>query len=205
MSIDPEKPLETCEPESCDDCEIHNGVHCHFSLKDWLYFLLISFPSLIIGGVGIHNFNSWLIIPWILIIIVFFGFIEIRVMCSHCPHYAEPFTSLKCRANYGSPKLWKYRPGPMTPGEKAIFFIGFVVAWGYPIPIQVHGEQYLLLLLYAVVTIGFFIILTVFMCSQCMNFACPFNHVDKKTRGQFFDKNPPVGDVWKKYGDRDNE
>ncbi len=199
MSLDHEKPLETCESESCDDCAIHDRVHCHFSLKDWLYFLLISFPSFILGSVGIYHLNGWLMIPWIVIIITFFGFIEIRVMCSHCPHYAEPFTSLKCRANYGSPKLWKYRPGPMTAGEKAIFFIGFVVVWGYPAPILFFGEQFLLLLLYFAVTIGFFIILIVFMCSQCMNFACPLNRVDKKTRGQFFDKNPAVAEAWKKH------
>jgi hypothetical protein len=42
-----------------------------------------------------------------------FGLLEIRVMCSHCPHYAEAGRLLKCWANYGSPKLWAYRPGPM--------------------------------------------------------------------------------------------
>ncbi|GAJ20475.1 unnamed protein product, partial [marine sediment metagenome] len=25
--------------------------------------------------------------------------------------------TLKCWANYGSPKLWKYRPGPMSLNE----------------------------------------------------------------------------------------
>ena len=199
--LDPEKPIMTCESESCDDCAIRNNVHCHFSLKDWLYFMLISFPSFLLGGVGIFHSNGWLLIPWLIIIIAFFGFIEIRVMCSHCPHYAEPSTSLKCRANYGSPKLWKYRPGPMTINEKLIFFGGFAVVWGYPLPILIPGEQFILLLLYSVATIGFFIVLIVFMCSRCMNFACPINRVDKNVRDQFFSKNPIAAKGWR---ERDN-
>ena len=201
MSLNPEKPIVTCESESCDDCAIRNNVHCHFSLKDLLYFMLISFPSFLLGGVGIYHLNGWLLIPWLIIIIAFFGFIEIRIMCSHCPHYAETLTSLKCRANYGSPKLWKYRPGPMTINEKLIFFGGFAVVWGYPLPVLISGEQLILLLLYAVATIGFFIILIVFMCSQCMNFACPINRVDKNVRDQFFSKNPIIAKAWR---ERDN-
>ena len=204
LFLDHKKPIETCTSESCDDCAIRDDVHCHFSLKDLLYFLFISLPSFLLGGYGIYIMNGWLLIPWIIMIIAFFGFIEIRVMCSHCPHYAESPGSLKCWANYGSFKLWKYRPGPMTFIEKTIFFTGFVIVWGYPLPILILQEQLLLILLYLIVTIGFFIILTVFMCSQCMNFACPLNRVDKKVRDQFFDKNPTVGKAWRNYRNRDN-
>jgi hypothetical protein len=77
--------------------------------------------------------NGWLLIPWLTMIIGYFGFIEIRVMCSHCPHYAESDSSLKCWANYGSPKIWKYRPEPMSFIEKAIFLGGFAIIWGYPL------------------------------------------------------------------------
>ncbi len=38
---------------------------------------------------------------------------------------------LKGWANYGMPKLWKYRPGPMTFWEKVIFCTGFGLVWGY--------------------------------------------------------------------------
>ena len=41
-----------------------------------------------------------------------------------------------------------------------------------------------------------------FMCSQCMNFACPLNRVDEKVRGQFFDKNPTIAEAWEKYGNK---
>ena len=87
----------------------------------------------------------------------------------------------------------------MTAMEKTVFFTGFAVVWGYPLPILIHGDQLLLLLFYLIVTIGFFIILTVFMCSQCMNFACPLNHVDKEVRSQFLNKNPVAGEELRKY------
>lgn len=134
--------------------------------------------------------------------IAFFGFIEIRVMCSHCPHYAESPTSLKCWANYGSPKLWQYRPGPMSLVEKAVFFIGFAIVWGYPALLLMTGKQLFLLLVYSMTTTGFFLTLIKFMCCQCMNFACPLNGVDEETRGAFFDKNPLVAQAWAKPGDK---
>ena len=56
----------------------------------------------------------WMTVFTIALCVGFFGFIETRVLCSHCPHYAEEGASLRCWANYGSPKLFKYRPGPMS-------------------------------------------------------------------------------------------
>ena len=202
MFLDPEKPIATCESGSCDDCAINSNLHCHFSLKDWILFLLIAFPPFLLGGAGIYYVNGWLLIPWIIFVIAFFGFIEIRVMCSHCPHYAESLTSLKCWANYGSPKLWKYRPGPMTLIEKMIFFGGFAIVWGYPLTFLILGKQIFLLIVYSMTTSGFFMTLVNFMCSQCMNFACPLNRVDEIVRGQFFSKNPIVAKAWEKCGNR---
>jgi len=88
--------------------------------------LLILLPdktvTFLLGGAGIYHSGGWWLLPWLMTIIGFFGFVEIRVMCSDCPHYAEQGSSLKCWANYGSPKIWKYRPGPMAFWEKAFFY-----------------------------------------------------------------------------------
>ncbi|MDY6952175.1 MAG: hypothetical protein SWE60_11730 [Thermodesulfobacteriota bacterium] len=199
MFLDPEKPIATCESDSCDDCAIRSVLHCHFSLKDWIHFLFIAFPPFLLGGAGIYYMNGWLLIPWIIFVVAFFGFIEIRVMCSHCPHYAESLTSLKCWANYGSPKLWKYRPGPMTIIEKTIFFGGFAIVWGYPLLFLILGKQPFLLLVYSMTTIGFFMTMMTFMCSQCINFACPLNCVDENVRSHFFDRNPTIAEAWGRF------
>ena len=198
---DPDKPIATCICETCDNCTVGNALHCHFTLRDLIHFLLIASPSFLLGGAGIYHVNGWMLIPWLLLIIGYFGFVEIRVMCSHCPHYAEEGNTLKCWANYGSFKIWKYRPGPMTSWEKIIFFIGFALVWGYPFPFLVSGVQYFLLTVYLLTVAGFFLTLRIFLCSQCINFACPLNTVKNDVRKEFFDRNPDVAEAWSKYVD----
>lgn len=129
-------------------------------------------------------------------IIGYFGFVEIRVMCSHCPHYAEEGSSLKCWANYGSLKIWKYRPGPMTFWEKVLFLAGFAFVWGYPLFFLISFFQWFLLIVYLLTIAGFFMTLRAFLCSQCMNFACPLNTVKNEVRGDFFERNPEVAKAW---------
>jgi len=196
LFLEKDKPIATCEAESCDDCDVYSGLHCHFGAKDLFHFLTIASPSFLLGGAGIYHISGWLLIPWLLIIIAYFGFIEIRVMCSHCPHYAEPTDYLKCWANYGSPKLWKYRPGPMSLMEKGVFFAGFIIVWGYPLLLILYGSQWFLLIVYLLTVIGFFMTLKIFLCTQCMNFACPLNSVDDEIRTGFFRKNPDVAKAW---------
>jgi len=195
LFLDPKKPIATCESRSCDDCLAKNHIHCHFKLLDWVHFLLTSIPPFLLGGAGIYHMSGCLLLPWIIFLVAFFGFIEIRVMCSHCPHYGEPQIHLKCWANYGAPKPWKYRPGPMTIIEKTVFFFGFAVVWGYPLPFLILGNQLFLLAVYLITTVGFFTTLKTFMCSNCMNFACPLNSVNEEVRQQFLDKNPSVGEA----------
>ncbi len=200
MFLNPKKPIATCDAVSCDDCPVPGRVHCHFRLRDWVHFLLISLPSLLVGGAGIYHVSAWALLPWVLFLVAFFGFIEIRVLCSHCPHYAEADGTLKCWANYGSPKLWKYRPGPMTLPEKAVFFAGLAVGWGFPLVFLAAGGQGFLLLVYALATCGFFMTLKAVMCSQCMNFACPLNSVRQGVRDQFFSRNQGVAQAWSGKG-----
>ncbi len=194
--LDPDKPIATCISETCDNCTVSNTLHCHFTLRDLIHFLFIASPSFLLGGAGIYHINGWMLIPWLLLIVGYFGFVEIRVMCSHCPHYAEEGNTLKCWANYGSIKIWKYRPGPMTSWEKIIFFIGFVLVWVYPLSFLISGAQYFLLTVYLLTVAGFFLTLRTFLCSQCINFACPLNTVKNDIRGDFFERNPDVAEAW---------
>ncbi len=193
---DPTHPIATCSATSCVDCPVSAKVHCHFRPKDLIHFLLISFPGFIIGGAVIFAFNQWLVAMYIAIIIGFFGFLEIRVMCSHCPHYAEEGLTLSCWANHGSPKLWKYRPGPMTKSEIFLFFAGLVITWAIPLPFFLLTEAWLLLSLYILTNLAFYTTLTIFLCSKCMNFACPLNSVDRDGRALFFQRNPSVAEHW---------
>lgn len=190
------QPIATCSADSCADCPVSAKVHCHFRPRDLLHFLLICFPGFIIGGAILYGFSLWSFVIYVTLIISFFGFIEIRVMCSHCPHYAEKGSTLTCWANHGSPKLWKYRPGPMSKCENYCFIAGLIVVWTYPLPFFLLTEAWFFLALYLLTNAAFFATLKLFLCSKCMNFACPFNGVDQDGREMFFDRNPSVANHW---------
>jgi hypothetical protein len=199
--LDPNKPLATCQAENCRDCRVSKTLHCHFNAMDLAQFYAIVLPSFFLGGAAIYRFGSGFLVPWLVIILGFFGLVEIRVMCSHCPHYAEPGRTLKCWANHGSPKLWKFRPGPMSGLEKGLLSGGFAAVWGYPLAFLLAGPQWFLLIVYVVSSAGFFFALKRFLCSQCINFACPLNGVDDAARQAFFARNPTIAGAWRGDGE----
>jgi hypothetical protein len=197
LFLDPQKPLSTCSSTSCQGCPLECRLQCHFDGKQLLRFMAIAFTPFILGGIGISQVNAWLILPWLVIVLGYFGLVEIRVMCSHCPHYAEPgIKSLQCWANYGSPKLWKYRPGPMSRAEKTVFFAGLFLVAAYPLAFILAAAQWLLLALFLGTVAGMAFLMARLMCARCMNFACPFNHVDQANRRAFFTRNPLVASAW---------
>ena len=198
MFLDPNQPLATCSQEECSDCP-HNGVlHCHFSGTDLAKFLLAMLPAFVTGGIGIFRLQGWAaLVGWMLFFISYFGLIEIRVMCSHCPHYAEPGSSLKCWANYGSPKLWRYRPGPMSTSEKIIFMGGLVVIFSLPAAVFLIHTAWIALVVYSITLTAALTYLRRVMCVQCINFACPLNRVDPATRASFLLMNPTIACAWK--------
>ncbi len=84
----------------------------------------------------------------------------------------------------------------MTFWEKVIFFVGFALVWGYPLFFLISGFQWFLLIVYLITVAGFFMTLRTFLCSQCMNFACPLNTVNNEVRRDFFEHNPEVAKAW---------
>jgi hypothetical protein len=194
--LDPSLPIATCQASTCAGCHVSDSIQCHFRSEDLVHFYLICIPCFLVGGAGILGVGLVPLLVWIGIIVAFFGFIEIRVMCSHCPHYAEEGSSLRCWANYGSPKLWKYRPGPMSTGENVVFFAGLAAVWGFPLGFFAASGSWFLLALYVLLTAAFFMTLKRFLCSRCMNFACPLNGVPEPVRMAFRERNPRIAEAW---------
>ncbi len=196
LFLDRRKPIATCSSTSCQGCPLQSRLQCHFGGKELGRFLAVAFAAFIVGGVGIAQLNAWLLAPWIVFCLGYFGAFEIRALCSHCPHYAEPTRSLQCWANYGSPKLWKYHPGPMAVWEKAVFLGGIAGIFGYPLVILALTAQWALLAAFVVLSLGVGAVMLVRMCPVCMNFSCPLNRVDQATREAFFKRNPVVAKAW---------
>lgn len=197
-----QKPIATCVSAGCQACRLQGRVHCHFNLLDFAKFIAAVLPCFLVGALGIRRMGSDLLLPWVAICVFFFGFVEIRVLCSHCPHYAEPGSFLRCWANRGSPKLWKYRPGPLSRTERFILFGGFAAIWGYPFVILLLGKTWLLLIAFVLASVGFFVVLKRKFCSQCMNFACPLNGVSGEVRELFNVLNPGPAEGWKRSSAR---
>ena len=196
--LDPNRPVYTCDRTDCESCRLRGKLACHFSGRQLLSFFLFCLPVLVTGVLVLARISLPAVIGWAVCFPLYFGLIEIRVMCSHCPHYAEPETnSLKCWANYGSPKLWKYRPGPMSTMEKIVFFFGMIAVFAYPVVFAaLTGMDWLLALYLAFLLLGAFM-LRRFLCVQCFNFACPLNRVDAATRTLFFQCNPTVREAYR--------
>jgi hypothetical protein len=201
LFLDPQKPLVTCQSQSCDGCPVHEDIVCHFNGEQLTHFFLIMMPAFLVGGSAILK-SGWIpLVIWIGLIVGYFLFTEIRVMCSHCPHYAEEGASLQCWANYGAPRLWKYRPGPMSKMETIVFFSGLAIVIAYPLVFFMLNTWWFGLLLYATLISGAYMSMRRLMCNQCINFACPLNITPRQVRDKFFDRNPVVAEAWQPFID----
>ncbi len=187
---DMNRPIKTCRSGSCKDCDISLRTNCYFNSCQLLEFYVISSPSFILGGIGIYSNSPTSFFIWLLIIILFFFVIEIRVLCSHCPHYENSKMLLKCWANSGAPKLWRFRPWPMNIFEKSILITGFSIVWGYPLVFFLLTKSWWYSIFYSLLTVAFFILLSLRNCVKCINFSCPLNRVGNDTKNRFTENNP---------------
>ena len=182
------KPLDICHEEDCNKCNLAEVINCHFTIKELVRFYIISLPSFILGGLGIYYFDRIVLLFWILYTAVFFLVIETRVLCPHCPHYAQPTNTLRCWANFGFPKSWKYKPTPLNRIEKIILLAGFILIWGSPAVAISLNTLWILLGIYLISVLLFFYFLGYWQCSRCVNITCPLNRVNNNVKQQFSDK-----------------
>jgi len=194
--------LCTWRPVSqCKNCSIAGRLKCRFNSGDLLHFvglfLCFLFPA--VAGMMLSGYG-WYLLGWVGLAVLFFGFWETRILCSHCPYYAEKGFTLHCIANYGSPKLWRYRPEPISYSEKIQLAIGFSLMLGYPFPFLILSEQFILLLLTIGGLIMFFWTLRKYTCSRCVNFSCLLNQVPKEVVDEYLKRNPIMRKAWEEDG-----
>ena len=187
---DARSPIATCGEESCAGCPAGESVQCHFRLRDHVSLTLVWAPSILIGGAGVLAAGLAPLVGWAVYMALFFGLVETRVLCSHCPHYQEPGRVLRCWANRGSLKLWACRPGPLSRVEKWVFLVGLTAVWLFPLAILIGSRQWLLLGLFVPASAAFFVALKLRWCSRCMNFSCPLNGVGADAREVWLARNP---------------
>lgn len=192
----------TNQPENvCVDCTLGSRLMCRYDARDTLHFFMIVLPFFVasIGGMIAAGFGWWLF--GLLGYMLFFFFVwEARILCSHCPYWAEDSKILHCHANYGVIKIWRYHPEPMSRSEKIQFIVGALVIVFYPLVFLIAGGQYLLAGVGLASAASFGYLLYSQICVKCVNFSCPLNNVPEEMKTAYLEKNPKMGKAWEKAG-----
>lgn len=204
----------------CEHCELNAHLICNFPAKlantflwgNVLYRLLAILITLLTGWLTGQWWTSAL---YIVAVFVTFGVVEPRLLCSHCPFYAKEGTVLSCWALRGMPKLWRYRPEPISRSEKTLMlaFGGFIDL--FPFAVAAYGiivslisglkrpQETMAFAGLILITVGFTVlagILDKFLrggaCKRCPNFSCAMNRVPDDIRNAFLQKNPTMKAAW---------
>lgn len=168
--------------------------------------------------IGILTAGWWpLIIYGATCILLWVLGIETRLLCTHCPFYSEDSKTLHCYALHGSPKIWRYRPEPMSGAEKTLLILYFGFLLLFPVVVEAWGIWFIAVSLVnfglaaLVGMIGvtlatlmaemqFIYILSEDYCSRCVNFSCPGNRVPKAMVDAYLMRNPIMKEAWQKSG-----
>ena len=190
-------------PSACTECRMSGTLMCRYKPIDLAGFLLgflpfgtATFVGLLQGGYG------WYLLGWLAYWLFFFFGWEARILCSHCPFWAEGGRVLHCHANYGVYKIWRFHPEPMRTLEKAQFMLGSAMFIGYPFVFLLLGKQYGMTLVAAAAAIGAGFTLKRHACSRCINFSCPLNSVPKTIVDAYLKLNPAMREAWEASGYR---
>ena len=203
-SSDMTNPLLPCNFQGqaeCEGCAVAGHLMCHYDLRDSVNFFMLILPVMVAMIIGVLRAGyGWHLLPWVAYWLLFFFGWEARVLCSHCPMWAEESRVLRCHANYGVIKFWKYRPGPMSKAEQWQFIIGALIGIGYPLVLAVLGGEYLWGMMGLITTMSAAYNLRKISCRRCINFSCPLNTVPKAEKDAYLRRNPAIRAAWEAAG-----
>ncbi len=183
----------------CVDCSLRKKLRCEFKFKDTLLFFtpLIIFSIISLYGMLISGFIIWIVI-YLGFLVIFYFLWENRILCSHCPYYAQKGKFLKCHTHYGFYKLWRYHPEPMNRSERIQWLSGIAISLIYPLIFFILGNQYLLFIISIAMIILWFIIILTKNCKTCVHLSCPFNQVSNNVKREYLKRNDIMRKAWEK-------
>ena len=201
VDLNPHNLCTWNDEADCENCLDKNLLFCKFDKKTltaflflFLPFFAISFFALVV--VGVLTGIWWLLIAYGALYLAVFGFIETGILCRHCPYYARTGTNLKCIADCGCFRIWKYNPEPIKSWERAVMYGYYTIMTGLPVIgtaygiwyVATHTQEYSNIALLGMIglelsivvsVITFLVCLSIYVCSRCVNFSCLFNTVEK--------------------------
>ena len=210
------------EESDCIECEGSIKLLCKWDKKRVVRFYVIYLLFTIPSWYGLYLLKRWagkgvFALTYLAFTIGYFIFIEMYVLCSHCPYYSKKGRILFCQSSkHGMPKIWKYKPGPLRKWEKIVtltgmlFFLLFpVIAISYALGTFWNEGNYEFWKLMTLTSLDilslvfgfvFVIVLKRRFCSQCINFSCPLNSVPKEFIDIYLKKNPVMKKAWEESG-----
>ena len=195
--IEPSQPCTWQSDSSCQNCQIKGRLQCRFESKNITNFFMVVMPYAVTVIAGaIHAGYGRYLLLWLAYSFFFFFVWEARILCRHCPYWAENARILHCHANYGVFKIWKYEPDPMSKSERAQFILSASIWLILPFPLLLISAQYLLTLIGACTAISGVFLLKRNICSKCLNFSCPLNTVPKNLVDSYLELNPRIKEAW---------
>ncbi len=143
-------------------------------------------------GPFILNEGFLMFVVYFIITMAFFaGGLEWYVLCRHCPCYEHSGKDhgndkkFYCLANWGSPKLFEYKPGHISRAGQATF-LGFT-SFFLLFPILYFLDRWEFLLFQLAFAFIFLVTLRHWGCAQCPNFGCILNCVDEENKQRFLE------------------
>ena len=136
--------------------------------------------------------GALMLVPYFLISMLFFaGGVEWYVLCRHCPCYEYSGKEhgkenrFYCLANWGSPKIFEYKPGRISRLGQATFLIwtGFYLLF----PVVYLLDRWELVLIQFVVASTFISSLRHWGCAHCPNSGCVLNCADQESKKRFLE------------------
>ena len=193
-----------CAHRSCEGCEIQGKLLCIHTPSDVADFGVVAVGWGIPFVAGMVTGKHWTgLAVWIGLAALFFGYVEARLLCRHCPHYAEEGFTLKCHANWGFPKIPQYDPRPMNSVEGMIFLAFVAILFLYHIPFFIIGRQWLLLAVTTWALVAWVWTVQRTQCTRCYHLSCPGNRVPEDVRKGFFKNYPTFAAAWKQKEEPD--
>lgn len=193
------------------------GIHVRYHRNDARWFAIISLATMLISYIGMANSSisyfgfssdigsylslypfivseSMIMIPFhFLIAMMFFAGVEWYVLCRHCPCYEYSGKEHRnedkfyCLANWGSPKLFKYKSSSVSTTGRVVF-----LAWGIGFSFLFQTlylwDRLDWLVAYLFIVFMFLATLRHWACSSCPNFGCVLNCVPEDDRKRFIEE-----------------
>ena len=146
-----------------------------FSIKDFLYYMLLSAVPVVAAVAGLWRAAPWLALVFIALLA---GALVLayRIWCPHCPHYGADGDKTRCLFFWNIPAPFPRREGPIPRSTTALLAV--IVAAVLLLPVFWLVSQPALLIVYVLSLAAVALTVRRYECPRCTFDGCPLHKDD---------------------------